>query len=108
MVQMRSHQELAALHAAAPSFVPSIPVTSLPYIAFILLASAFLSAFYFTTHADSFVPHPSAIVRARARARLDRLPKRSLTPTEVTVALLASLEVGFGVVALFNAVGVYV
>ncbi|EPQ29351.1 uncharacterized protein PFL1_03106 [Pseudozyma flocculosa PF-1] len=85
MVQMRSHQELAALHAAAPSFVPSIPVTSLPYIAFILLASAFLSAFYFTT-----------------------LPKRSLTPTEVTVALLASLEVGFGVVALFNAVGVYV
>ncbi|KAN0063469.1 hypothetical protein ACQY0O_003916 [Thecaphora frezii] len=85
MVQLRSYEELAAIHASAPSFVPAIPVSSLPYIAFILLASAFLSAFYFTT-----------------------LPKRSLTAKEVAIAVLASVEAGFGVVALFNAVGVYV
>lgn len=37
-----------------------------------------------------------------------RLPKRSVTAKEVIVGVVASLQAGFGVVALFNAVGVYV
>ncbi|PWZ02082.1 hypothetical protein BCV70DRAFT_198360 [Testicularia cyperi] len=66
-------------------FKPMIPVAALPYLAFVLLASFFLSAFYFTT-----------------------LPTKSLGAKEITVALVASLQAGLGVVALFNAVGVYV
>lgn len=38
-----------------------------------------------------------------------RLPKkRGITVTEIVVGVVASLQAGFGVVALFNAVGVYV
>ncbi|GAC95749.1 hypothetical protein PHSY_003325 [Pseudozyma hubeiensis SY62] len=38
--------------------------------------------------------------------RYYRLPKRSVTAKEIIVGVVASLQAGFGVVALFNAVGV--
>ncbi|SPO43302.1 uncharacterized protein PSANT_00986 [Moesziomyces antarcticus] len=76
---------LAELHANSPAFKPLIPTALLPYIAFVSLFSLFLSAFYFTT-----------------------LPKRGLSVKEVVVGIAASLQAGLGVVALFNAVGVYV
>ncbi|CAO1622993.1 unnamed protein product [Parajaminaea phylloscopi] len=85
MTLSESYKAAASLHASAPSFAPVVPVSSLPYIAIVLLLASFFGAFYFTT-----------------------LPKqRSLLP-EVTVALASSVCAGFGVVALFNAVGVYV
>lgn len=37
-----------------------------------------------------------------------RLPKRNALASELIVAVVSSLSAGFGVVALFNAVGVYV
>ncbi|PWN50231.1 hypothetical protein IE53DRAFT_316181 [Violaceomyces palustris] len=74
-----------ALHASSAPFVSAVPVSLLPYIAFVLLSAAFLSTFYFTT-----------------------LPKKSFSSHEALVIVLASLEAGFGIVALFNAVGVYV
>ncbi|SNX84787.1 uncharacterized protein MEPE_03496 [Melanopsichium pennsylvanicum] len=85
MSETRS-RPLASLHASSPSYQPLIPTALLPYIAFVLLSSVFLSAFYFTT-----------------------LPKKkSISVTEIVVGILASLQAGLGVVALFNAVGVYV
>ncbi|KAJ1024662.1 hypothetical protein NDA13_004589 [Ustilago tritici] len=85
MSKTLGERPLAALHAGSQAFKPLIPTALLPYIAFILLSSLFLSAFYFTT-----------------------LPKRTLTSKEIIVGVAASLQAGFGVVALFNAVGVYV
>lgn len=38
-----------SMHAHMPPFKPLIPTALLPYIAFVLLSSLFLSAFYFTT-----------------------------------------------------------
>ncbi|KDN41413.1 hypothetical protein K437DRAFT_258250 [Tilletiaria anomala UBC 951] len=73
------------LHKASSPFAASVPTQLLPHIAFVLLAASFLLAFYFTT-----------------------LPKRSLSGQEIGVALTASVSIGFGVIALFCAVGVYV
>ncbi|KAF8303094.1 hypothetical protein DL93DRAFT_2233517 [Clavulina sp. PMI_390] len=71
--------------AALPAFQPLIPTDLLPYLAFILLCSTFLLAFYAST-----------------------LPKSTLAVREALVAGLASVLAGFGVVALFCSVGVYV
>ncbi|KAI0685543.1 hypothetical protein BC835DRAFT_1289941, partial [Cytidiella melzeri] len=74
-----------ALHKHIPSFTPFVPVAVLPYLAFALLSATFALAFYFST-----------------------ISKSSLPIHEVLVASLASILGGFGVVALFCSVGVYV
>ncbi|KAF9648544.1 hypothetical protein BDM02DRAFT_3083453, partial [Thelephora ganbajun] len=74
---------LQQLHKTLPPFQPIIPVSLLPYLAFILLTLTFGLAFYFST-----------------------LPKG--TVKESTVAILASVLGGFGTVAMFCTVGVYV
>jgi len=71
------------LHKTLPPFQPIIPVSLLPYLAFILLTLTFGLAFYFST-----------------------LPRG--TVKESTVAVLASVLGGFGTVAMFCTVGVYV
>ncbi|KAH8101512.1 hypothetical protein BXZ70DRAFT_891839, partial [Cristinia sonorae] len=73
-----------ALHRAIPPFAPYIPVALLPSLAFILLSATFALAFYFST-----------------------LPKTTLPVREVAVASTASILGGFGVVALFCSMGVY-
>ncbi|TFK71742.1 hypothetical protein BDN72DRAFT_764449, partial [Pluteus cervinus] len=73
------------LHRALPPFSAYIPLAVLPYIAFVLLASTFVLGFYFTT-----------------------LPKATVPIRELTVAAIASVLGGFGVVALFCSAGVYV
>ncbi|KAI0075899.1 hypothetical protein K474DRAFT_1663656 [Panus rudis PR-1116 ss-1] len=82
---MADYDAIKALHLAVPPFSPYIPVGLLPYLAFILLVSTFGLAFYFST-----------------------LPKDTIPVREAAVASLASLLGGFGVVALFCSVGVYV
>jgi len=82
---MSDYQAIHALQRTLPSFTPHLPVGLLPYIAFILLATTFALAFYFST-----LPN-------------DKLPAR-----ELAVASLASILGGFGVVALFCTAGVYV
>ncbi|KDQ17478.1 hypothetical protein BOTBODRAFT_29654 [Botryobasidium botryosum FD-172 SS1] len=82
---MATYEDIQALHASLPPFEPIVPVWLLPILAFTLLASAFLLTFYFTT-----------------------LPKSTIPVRELSVASLASVLAGFGVVALFNSVGVYV
>ncbi|KAI0761156.1 hypothetical protein BD413DRAFT_607237 [Trametes elegans] len=74
-----------ALHKTVPSFSPLLPVGLLPYIAFILLGATFALAFYFST-----------------------LPKEKVPVRELAVASTASILGGFGVVAMFCTVGVYV
>ncbi|CAO1616548.1 unnamed protein product [Jaminaea pallidilutea] len=85
MTLTEAYKAAASLHASSPSYYPTIPVHSLPYLAFVLLLASFFGAFFFTT-----------------------LPKRNALVAEVTVAVVSSLCLGLGVVALFNAVGVYV
>ncbi|KAI0757540.1 hypothetical protein C8Q80DRAFT_1265446 [Daedaleopsis nitida] len=82
---MADYQSVQALHKATPAFAPAIPVSLLPYLAFALLAATFVLAFYFST-----------------------LPKEKIPLREASVAGTASLLAGFGVVALFCSVGVYV
>jgi len=72
-------------HASLPAFQPTIPTFLLPYLAFALLTSAFLLTFYFST-----------------------LPKSMLAAREILVASIASILAGFGIVAVFCSVGVYV
>jgi len=81
---MSAYETVAALHKNIPSFSPAIPVAFLPYLAFVLLATTFVLTFYFST-----------------------LPK-SKPAHEFLVASTASVLGGFGVVALFCSVGVYV
>jgi len=71
--------------ATLPAFEPILPTSLLPYLAFILLAASFILTFYFST-----------------------LPKSSVPTREVSVAALASVLGGVGVVALFCSAGVYV
>ncbi|KAI5897301.1 uncharacterized protein SCHCODRAFT_02696030 [Schizophyllum commune H4-8] len=80
---MGEYESIQALHRNLPAFQPSIPVSLLPYLAFILLGSTFALTFWFST-----------------------MPKN--VPLEMTAASLASVLGGFGVVALFCTVGVYV
>ncbi|EIN13272.1 hypothetical protein PUNSTDRAFT_128959 [Punctularia strigosozonata HHB-11173 SS5] len=80
-----THSQVEALHRGLPPFSPSVPTELLPYLAFVLLAATFGLAFYFST-----------------------LPKATVPARELAVASLASVLGGFGVVALFCSVGVYV
>ncbi|TFK89275.1 hypothetical protein K466DRAFT_574911 [Polyporus arcularius HHB13444] len=81
---MADYQSIQTLHKATPAFAPIIPVALLPYLAFLLLAATFVLAFYAST-----------------------LPKEKIPVRELAVASTASLLGGFGVVALFCSVGVY-
>ncbi|KAI0785948.1 hypothetical protein C8Q75DRAFT_773534 [Abortiporus biennis] len=85
MTTLQEYDAIRELHKTIPAFSPYIPATLLPYLAFILLAATFVLAFYFST-----------------------LPKDTIPIREATVASLASLLGGFGVVALFCSAGVYV
>ncbi|TFK47912.1 hypothetical protein OE88DRAFT_1738042 [Heliocybe sulcata] len=82
---MSDYSVIQSLHKSAPAFSPYAPVGLLPYLAFVLLGGTFVLAFYIST-----------------------LPKNAIPIHETLVALLASALGGFGVVALFNSVGVYV
>ncbi|KAJ7433553.1 hypothetical protein FB451DRAFT_1313722 [Mycena latifolia] len=79
------YDHLKSLYTTAPAFQPLVPVALLPYLAFFLLALTFTLGFYVST-----------------------LPKDTLPVRETAVASLASILGGFGVVALFCTVGVYV
>jgi hypothetical protein len=85
---------------ALPSFSPIVSTPLLPYLAFVLLASTFGLAFYFTTYVFCFSFDPCSLSPS--------LPKQSLPLRELAVASTASLLGGFGIVALFCSVGVYV
>ncbi|KAJ4485367.1 hypothetical protein J3R30DRAFT_3696707 [Lentinula aciculospora] len=82
---MSEYESVQALHHSLPPFQPLISVELLPYIALILLASTFVLAFYSST-----------------------IPKTTIPGKEVPLAVIASVLGGFGVVALFCTVGVYV
>jgi len=82
---MADYQQAKVAFDALPPFAPLVPTTALPYLALVLLASTFGLAFYFTI-----------------------LPKDSFPSRELAVASTASLLGGFGIVALFCSVGVYV
>ncbi|KAG8850841.1 hypothetical protein FRB96_009578 [Tulasnella sp. 330] len=82
---MQSYEDVKTLHAALPAFAPIIPTQWLPSLSFILLASAFVLAFFFSTLSTPAIP-----------------------VKEVGVAALASVLAGFGIVALFCSAGVYV
>ncbi|KAI0294741.1 hypothetical protein BC826DRAFT_1104502 [Russula brevipes] len=73
------------LHKTVPAFTPYVPAGVLSYLAFILLTATFGLAFYFTT-----------------------LPRSRIPTREAAVAIVASTLGGYGIVALFCAVGVYV
>ncbi|KZT24723.1 hypothetical protein NEOLEDRAFT_1242376 [Neolentinus lepideus HHB14362 ss-1] len=82
---MSDYSAIQTLYKSATPFSPYISVGLLPYLAFVLLSGTFALAFYFST-----------------------LPKTVLPVHETLIATLASILGGFGVVALFNSVGVYV
>ncbi|KAJ7743792.1 hypothetical protein B0H16DRAFT_1560622 [Mycena metata] len=82
---MSDYQSLKSLYTTSPAFAPLVPVGLLPYLAFALLFLTFILAFYVST-----------------------LPKATVPIRETAVSSVASLLGGFGVVALFCTVGVYV
>ncbi|KAF5312678.1 hypothetical protein D9619_003571 [Psilocybe cf. subviscida] len=82
---MDTYSEVKALHHSLPAFSPLIPTSLLPYIALFTLVPTFVLAFYFST-----------------------LPKDRFALREPLVAIVASALGGFGIVATFCAVGVYV
>jgi hypothetical protein len=79
------YDSIKALYTTSPAFTPSASVGLLPYLAFLLLAVTFVLAFYFST-----------------------LPKDIVPMRESTIASVASILGGFGIVALFCSVGVYI
>ncbi|KAG8990615.1 hypothetical protein FRB94_004523 [Tulasnella sp. JGI-2019a] len=82
---MQSYEDIKNLHATLPAFAPIVPTQWLPSLSFILLASTFVLAFFFST-----LPTPTVPVK------------------EIGVAALASVLAGLGIVALFCSAGVYV
>jgi len=82
---MDNYEQLKALHYSLPAFAPVIPTALLPYLTATLLIPTFALAFYFST-----------------------IPKHTVPIWETAVASVASILGGFGVVALFCSVGVYV
>ncbi|OSD05716.1 hypothetical protein PYCCODRAFT_1432261 [Trametes coccinea BRFM310] len=82
---MTDYASVQALHKSTSAFSPYIPLSLLPYIAFLLLGATFALAFYFST-----------------------LPNEKIPARELAVASTASLLGGFGVVAMFCTAGVYV
>lgn len=94
-----------ALHRQAAPFAPYVPTAALPYVAFATLAATFILAFYSSTS----VPNgPICIPQPLIYFFLHSLPKTGLPTRELGVTALASTLAGFGVVALFCSVGVYV
>ncbi|KAF9014884.1 hypothetical protein BDQ17DRAFT_134 [Cyathus striatus] len=92
-----------ALHASLPPFAPLLPVAFLPFLAFFLLAATFTLAFYFSTYVSPLTPSLISLTLSHFS-----LPKASIPLRESLVATTASILGGFGVVALFCSVGVYV
>jgi len=82
---MSTFQVIQALHRSSPPFSPYIALEFLPGFTLFLLATTFTLAFYFST-----------------------LPKHTIPVRETVVASIASILGGFGIVALFCTVGVYV
>lgn len=97
------NRNLQELHQTLPPFQPIIPVSLLPYLAFILLTLTFGLAFYFST---SVRPTDLQFMPSCLMISLYSLPKG--TVRESAVATLASVLGGFGTVAMFCTVGVYV
>lgn len=79
-----------------------MPVALLPYIALVLLSLTFVLTFYFSTYVAA------DYAWCTSDSILYRLPKDNVPIRETTVATTASLLGGFGVVALFCTMGVYV
>ncbi|KAK2459747.1 hypothetical protein APHAL10511_008179 [Amanita phalloides] len=79
------YDSIKLLHTSLPPFAPFITVALLPYLAFLSLAFTFALAFYFST-----------------------LPNAAIPVRETAIATAASILGGFGTVALFCSVGVYV
>ena len=94
---------LQYLHKTVPAFSPYVPVGLLSYLAFILLTGTFGLAFYYTTYV--IIVSDSVTVYIRA---VHSLSKSTIPTREATVAIIASILGGYGVVALFCSVGVYV
>lgn len=90
-----------ALHHSLPAFSPIVPTSLLPFVAALFLLPTFALAFYFST----YVVHSSPVHNLTDHPSL---PKDKLSIREPLVALLASTLGGFGIVALFCSVGVYV
>ncbi|KAK0530600.1 hypothetical protein OC842_003872 [Tilletia horrida] len=80
---LNSYDHSFVLHQISEAFKPTVPLSSLPYLAFALLGLTFGLTFYYTT-----------------------LPKQRYTAAEFLTAVVASLSAGFGTVFLFNSVGV--
>ena len=91
------------LHKIAPAFSPYVPVGVLSYLAFILLTATFGLAFYFTTY-GVFLSSSSRISSNLSCS----LSKSTIPLRESAVAVVASTLGGYGIVALFCSVGVYV
>jgi len=85
MADRQAYESIQTWHRALPAFSPYVSASLLPYLAFISLSTTFIFAFYIST-----------------------LPKNTVALREVGIASTASILAGFGVVALFCSVGVYV
>ncbi|EMD41500.1 hypothetical protein CERSUDRAFT_90065 [Gelatoporia subvermispora B] len=105
---MADYASIEVLHKAVPAFSPYIPVGLLPYIAFILLSATFALGFYFSTSVPAQSIRSPIYNTSTDPPRICSLPKDTLPVRETAVASLASILGGFGVVALFCTVGVYV
>ena len=81
-----------ARYSTASAFFPPVPPAVLPGAAFVLLGAAFFLSFYFSTCVSS----------------LTSLGSSRFSLREPAVILVGSLAAGFGVVALFAAIGVSV
>jgi hypothetical protein len=97
------NRNIQQLYKNLPPFQPIIPVSLLPYLAFILLTLTFGLVFYFSTSVlfINLCFTPSCLMIC-----LSSLPKGVVK--ESTLAILASVLGGFGTVAMFCTVGVYV
>lgn len=92
-VQVSAIKLIQDAFRSAPDLRPLVPVDAMAPIAAVCLGMAFVLAFYFTM----YVSHTYG-----------RLPGGKLSLSKNAVGLVSSLFAGAGVVALFNAVGVYV
>jgi Oligosaccharyltransferase subunit 5 len=90
-----------ALHYSLPPFAPVIPTNLLPYLTGALLIPTFALAFYFSTYVPPLISESHSHI-------LFSIPKHTVPVWETVVASIASILGGFGVVALFCSVGVYV
>jgi Oligosaccharyltransferase subunit 5 len=91
------------LHKIVPAFTPYVPVGVLSYLAFILLTATFGLAFYFTTYVIKYLYSITDFIKLSRSLSKSTIPLR-----ESAVAVVASTLGGYGIVALFCSVGVYV